>query len=369
MNILTEIARDVRSIIMPMLGQDIPLAVSETLEALWKEEKRPQIHAKKKTPTGYSFTIALPAGISFKDFYSKLDYFRDSAGGNMVNASITQSGKMAILRISTNMLGDYFDYPTDYPRSGILPIPIGYSTSGLQVIDLAKLPHMLIGGATGAGKSNAIHVIVNSLLSLKESPIIIMIDLKMSEYNYLDNRILLVTELDTGCQALSRLVGEMRRRQRLLKESRYVDIQKYNKHGKLPYIVLIIDELAELRNKDAQDDLETLLRLCRASGICIIAATQRPSSKIFTSKSFGDAKANFTGRLCFQTISGVDSRIILDSSEGANLPAIPGRAYWRHGRRITEIQTPYFDPEEVPYVDQFPPTMLSTQFQINRSFV
>lgn len=113
------------------------------------------------------------------------------------------------------------------------------------------------------------------------------------------------------------------------------------------YIVLIIDELAELKDKDAQEDLETLLRLCRASGICIVAATQRPNSKIFTSKSFGDAKANFTGRLCFQTISGIDSRIILDSSEGADLPAIPGRAYWRLGRELTEIQTPYFDPEGV----------------------
>ncbi len=368
MDILTEIKNDVRSILFPMFGQDIPLAVIETIEALWADTRRPQIHAKKRTETGYTFTIALPAGISFRDFYSKLDYFKDAAGGDKINVDIRQSGKMAILQISTNLLKSYFDYPSDYPRTGALPIPVGYSTAGLQVVDLAKLPHMLIGGATGAGKSNAVHVIVNSLLSLREPPVIVIIDLKMSEYNYLENQLLLVTELETACQALNRLVQEMRRRQLLLKESRCVNIQKYNKHGKLPYIVLIIDELAEMKDKDAQEDLETLLRLCRASGICIVAATQRPSSKIFTSKSFGDAKANFTGRLCFQTISGVDSRIILDSSEGADLPAIPGRAYWRLGRELTEIQTPYLDPEEVVCVEQLPPTMLPEGFASARDF-
>ncbi|CVK18429.1 FtsK/SpoIIIE domain-containing protein [Sporomusa sphaeroides] len=364
MDILTEIKNDVRSILLPMFGQEIPLAVIETLEALWTDTRRPQIHVKNKTATGYTFTIALPAGISFKDFYSKIDYFKDATGGDKVNAEIRQSGKMAILKISNNLLENYFDYPADYPRAGVLPVPLGYSTAGLQVIDLAKLPHMLIGGTTGAGKSNAVHVIINSLLSLPEPPIVVMLDLKMSEYNYLENRILLVTEIETACQALNRLVQEMRRRQLLLKESRFVNVQKYNAKtkAKIPYIVLIIDELAELKDKDAQEDLETLLRLCRAAGICIVAATQRPSSKIFTSKSFGDAKANFTGRLCFQTISGVDSRIILDSSEGANLPAIPGRAYWRLGRELTEIQTPYLDPEEVMCVDQFQASMLPKGF-------
>lgn len=200
MDILTEIKNDVRSILLPMFGQEIPLAVIETLEALWPDTRRHQIHKKQKTGNGYTFTIALPAGISFKDFYSKLDYFKDAAGDDKINCEIRQSGKMAILQISQNLLGNYFDYPADYPRSGALPVPVGYSTAGLQVVDLAKLPHLLVGGATGAGKSNAVHVIVNSLLSLQEPAIIVMIDLKMSEYNYLENRILLVTELETACE-------------------------------------------------------------------------------------------------------------------------------------------------------------------------
>jgi S-DNA-T family DNA segregation ATPase FtsK/SpoIIIE len=347
------------------LGQEIPLAVNETMEALWPDERRPQIYAKKKTATGYFFTIALPAGVSFKDFYSKLNYFQDAAGGNKVNVNISQSGKMAILQIRTNLLSGHFNYDPNYPLKGNLPIPIGYSNDGLLVVDLAALPHMLIGGTTGGGKSNAIHV---SLLNLPQSPIILLIDLKMSEYTYLENEIMLVTDLNMACQALERMVQEMKKRQQLLRQSRFVNISKYNAKTemKLPYIVLIIDELAELKDKDAQGDLETLLRLCRASGICIVAATQRPSSKIFASKSFGDAKANFGGRLCFQTISAIDSRIILDSGEGADLPAIPGRAYWRLGRELIEVQTPYLDPEEVSYVDQFSPSVLRKKFKINR---
>lgn len=364
MNVLNEIKNDIRSIIMPMFNQEIPLAIYETIEALWEEKRRPQIHAKKKTINGYTFTIALPAGISFKDFYSKQDYFKDAAGGNKVQVNISQSGKMAILNISTDMLGDYFTYSPNYPLNGVLPIPIGYSKRGLEVIDLASLPHMLIGGTTGGGKSNAIHVIVNSLLNLPEPPMIILIDLKMSEYNYLENRVMLITELETACQALERLVQEMRKRQLLLKQFKFVNIGRYNARcaTKLQYIVLIIDELAEMKDKDAQADLETLLRLSRAVGICNIAATQRPSSKIFSSKSFGDAKANFTGRLCYQVLSNIDSRIILDSGEGASLPSIPGRAIWRNGRELIEIQTPYFDPEEVQQIDKFQTTMLSKRF-------
>ena len=357
-----------RSIIMPMLKMEIPLAVTETIEALWADNRRPQIHVKKKTVNGYTFTIALPAGISFKDFYSKHDYFKDAAGGNKVQVDISQSGKMVILEIDTDMLGDYFTYSADYTLKGIMPIPVGYSNKGLEVIDLASLPHMLIGGCTGSGKSGCIHVAVNSLLNLPVPPTVVLIDLKMSEYNYLEKRVMLVTELETACQALDRLVQEMRKRQLLLKQSGFNNIAKYNAKCslKLQYIVLVIDELAELKNKDAQEDLETLLRLCRTSGICIVAATQRPSSKIFSSKSFGDAKANFNCRICYQVLSGTDSRIILDSGEGANLPCIPGRAIMRNGRDLIEIQTPYLDPEEVQNNDEFQEARQTKRQQINR---
>jgi S-DNA-T family DNA segregation ATPase FtsK/SpoIIIE len=157
---------------------------------------------------------------------------------------------------------------------------------------------------------------------------------------------MLVTEKDMANKVLVRLVAEMRKRQALLKQSKCVNIQKYNnKYDYMDYIVLIIDELAELTDAAAQENLETLLRLCRASGICIISATQRPSSTMFSKKSFGDCKANYRGRLCFQTADAVNSKIILDSVEAANLPNIPGRAIWKLDKPI-EVQTPYLDPEK-----------------------
>jgi S-DNA-T family DNA segregation ATPase FtsK/SpoIIIE len=344
-SILSEIRNDLREIIMPMLGMEVPLAVSEVIEACWCDDRRPQLNSKKKTALGYDFYFALPAGISFRDFAAKREYFRDAIGLHST-VDVIHAGKMALLRVVAQQLKSRYLYDWDYEKRGILPIPIGYTHTGLIVANLADIPHLLIGGITGGGKSNALHVIINSLLCLSVGPKIIVIDLKKSEFNYLENHIeMLVTEQDEANRVLRGLIGEMRRRQNIFKAVKSVNIQKYNtKHEPLPYIVLVIDELAELTDEAAQDDVETLLRLCRASGICIIAATQRPDAQTF--KKFGQSKANFRGRLCFQVADAINSKIILDNGMGADLPDTPGRAIWKLGKDLVEVQTPYLDPEE-----------------------
>jgi len=334
---------DLRSIILPLFGREIPLAVSETIEALWAEEKRPQSYETTKTKLGWEFLFNLPAGMSYRDFANKEEYFRDAIGD--VTTEMKHVGKMALLKIITDRIGTMYiyDYHTDVPSSMPLPIPIGYNHTGLIMQDLADIPHILIGGVTGGGKSNAIHVLVNSLLHLIRPPKVVLIDLKMSEYNYLENDVLLITDQLEAYKALTRLVIEMRNRQQLLKQSRCVNIQKYNQAGgDMEYIVLVIDELAELTIKESQEHLETLLRLCRASGICIVTATQRPDANTF--KKFGQSKANFNGRLCFNVSDGINSKIILDSVEASNLPNVKGRAIWKLGETI-EVQVPYLDPE------------------------
>lgn len=348
----------------------MPIFVSEVIEALWSKDRRPQIHKRKKTADGYTFTIALPPGISFKDFYSKLDYFKDAAGGNKVNVSITQSGKMAILRVNSKILEEKYDYLFDTELKGILPVPIGYSIDGLKVIDLADHEHILIGGETGSGKTTGLTVIITALQNLPDPPILIIIDLKKSgDYSYLDDSVMLITDRDTAGQALDRVYQEMKRRQQILYDSKCKDIKKYNKvGGKMPWIVLIIDELAQLKDPDSQETLEDLLALSRASGIRIIAATQRPSCQIFKKKSFGDAKANFTITVCYRTRSAIDSKVILGSGEGATLPKIPGRGILQIGCDMIEIQTPYIDPEAIPNVDQFSPDRLSKKLSNNRGF-
>ena len=344
---LTEIKNDLRELIMPALGLEIPLAISQVNEALSGEDKRPQLHKKKKTALGWDFWYSLPPNMCFKDFASKKEYFRDAIGTHCT-VEVIHSGKLALLRVVTQQLKDKYLYDWDYDRSGgELVIPIGHTHDKLLTVALESIPHILVAGITRSGKSNFIHTTVNSLLLAPAKPDIILIDLKMSEYNYLEDYLMLVTDRKGASQTLSGLVSEMRKRQRLLKASKCVNIAKYNaKHSNDPlkYIVLIIDELAELDDEDAQEDTETLLRLCAASGICILAATQRPDAQTF--KHFGQSKANFLGRLCYQVADSLNSNMVLGNSMAAELPAIRGRAIWRIGRESIEVQTPYLDPEE-----------------------
>lgn len=325
--------------------EDTPIDISEVVDALWEKDKKPQLNKTRKTALGYDFYFCLPAGISFRDFAAKKEYFRDAIGLHST-VDFIHTGKMALLRVVTSVLKDKYLYDWQYDRNGgNLVIPIGYTHTGLITIALETIPHILVGGITGGGKSNAIHVIVNSLLHAPVKPQIVLVDLKKSEYNYLENHCLIITEPDTADQALSKLVAEMRKRQDIFKTAKCVNIAKYNaKHDPLPYIVLVIDELAELTDEDTQDKVETLLRLCRSSGICIIAATQRPDANTF--KKFGQSKANFRGRLCFQVADAINSKIILDNAMGADLPDTAGRAIWKLGKDCIELQTPYLDPEE-----------------------
>lgn len=338
MNILKELWLMLRD-------QEEPIAVHEVVEALWTDEKKPQLNKTKKNALGYDFYFCLPAGISFRDFAAKKDYFRDAIGIHCA-VDVIHSGKLALLRVTTQQLKEKYIYDWNYDRSGgELVIPIGYTHQKLITVPLESIPHILVAGITRSGKSNFIHTTVNSLLHQFVPPQIILIDLKMSEYNYLENHVLLITDHEGTGQTLERLVSEMRKRQRLLKEAKCVNIQKYNKkhEEKLPYIVLIIDELAELVDEAAQENVECLLRLCAASGICIVAATQRPDAQTF--KHFGQSKANFLGRLCYQVADALNSNMVLGNGLAADLPAIRGRAIWRIGRDSIEVQSPFLDPE------------------------
>jgi S-DNA-T family DNA segregation ATPase FtsK/SpoIIIE len=329
-----------------LTDQDEPLEIKEVVNALWAKEKRPQMGKPKKTALGWEFNFTLPAGISFRDFANKAEYFRDALGN--VNVEVVRAGKQAKLKVITSLLKQKYPYDWSVKREGILPVQFGYSTDGLKILDLAKHEHILIGGETGSGKTTLLNSIICSLLTLPEPPIIVLIDLKVSgDYSYLEDKLTLITDRGEAYSALGRLMAEVIIRQRKLKATKCPDNIKYNERNsdKMPYIILIIDELAQLKDPDAQEVLEDLLSLSRASGVRIIGATQRPSAKIFRLKSFGDAKANFTIRVCYRTMSGIDSKIILDATNGADLPKIPGRGILRIGCDLFEIQTPYLDPE------------------------
>ncbi len=206
-------------------------------------------------------------------------------------------------------------------RSSNLTIGLGRDVAGNSVLaNLESMPHLLIAGATGSGKSVCIHTVITSFL-FQNSPTdlrFIMVDPKKVELTaYRDIPHLLtpvITEVDKTINALKWSVNEMDRRYHLLSETGKKNIAMYNKSvlvNKLPYIVIIIDELADLMAMAAQDVETVIIRLAqmaRAVGIHLIVSTQRPSVDVIT----GLIKANITSRIAFSVASQMDSRTILD---------------------------------------------------------
>jgi len=236
-----------------------------------------------------------------------------------------------------------------------LTLGLGKDIFGVPVVaDLLKMPHLLVAGATGSGKSVSINSMVMSML-YKATPTevkMLMIDpklLELSAYEEIPHLISpVITNPKEAAEALKKMVIEMERRYRILAEGAARNIENYNMRVKdeeeqLAYIVVIIDELADLMftaASDVEDSIARLAQMGRASGIHLILATQRPSVDVIT----GIIKANFPARISFQVSSKVDSRTILDShgaeqllGKGDMLLMLPGARIMRvHGALITE---------------------------------
>jgi S-DNA-T family DNA segregation ATPase FtsK/SpoIIIE len=237
-----------------------------------------------------------------------------------------------------------------------LTIALGVDAVGKPAVaDLARMPHLLIAGATGAGKSVAINAFICSIL-YKASPDfvrLLMIDpkrIELSVYEGIPHLLHpVVVEPKMASRALLWAVREMERRYKLLEEARVKSFTTYNETAeeKLPYIVIIVDELADLMmvaSKDVETSIARLAQMARAAGMHIILATQRPSVDVLT----GLIKANFPTRISFKVSSKVDSRTILDSSGAEHLLGLgdmlflpPGAAKLKriHGAFISEAET------------------------------
>lgn len=235
-----------------------------------------------------------------------------------------------------------------------LTLGLGKDISGAPVIaDLSKMPHLLVAGATGSGKSVSINSMVMSIL-YKATPSevkMLMVDpklLELSSYQEIPHLIApVITSPKESAEALKKMVFEMERRYRFLAEKGARNIDSFNLQAKeedhLPYLVIIIDELADLMftaPADVEDSITRLAQMGRAAGIHLVLATQRPSVDVIT----GIIKANFPARLAFQVSSKVDSRTILDThgaeqllGKGDMLLMLPGARIIRvHGALITE---------------------------------
>ncbi|MBT3882484.1 MAG: DNA translocase FtsK, partial [Campylobacteraceae bacterium] len=233
------------------------------------------------------------------------------------------------------------------------------------VTDLKKLPHLLIAGTTGSGKSVGINAMILSLL-YKNSPDnlkLIMIDPKMLEFSmYNDIPHLLtpvITKPNAAINALANMVGEMERRYKLMANTKTKNIENYNEKAKkndydpFPYIVIIIDELADLMmtsGKDVELSIARLAQMARASGIHLIVATQRPSVDVVT----GLIKANLPSRVSYKVGQKIDSKIILDAMGAESLLGRGDLLFTPPGSsNLVRIHAPWSDEVEIEKVVDF----------------
>ncbi len=233
--------------------------------------------------------------------------------------------------VETIYLRDIFESQLFKDSSSPLTIVLGKDIVGKPfVTDLKKLPHLLIAGTTGSGKSVGINAMILSLL-YKNSPDqlrLLMIDPKMLEFSiYNDIPHLLtpvITKAKQAIAALNNMVHEMERRYQLMSDTRTKNIENYNEKAKkegnevFPYIVVIIDELADLMmtsGKDVEYSIARLAQMARASGIHLVVATQRPSVDVVT----GLIKANLPSRISYKVGQRIDSKIILDAQGAESL--------------------------------------------------
>ena len=254
-----------------------------------------------------------------------------------------------------------------------LDVPLGKDVEA-QIIsaDLRKMPHLLIAGSTGSGKSVAINTIITSILmkSYPEDVKLVLIDPKMVElsvYNGVPHLLIpVVTDAKLAANALRKTVKEMERRYKLFASSGVRNITEYNKKvtennadknnpvmQKLPYIVVIVDELSDLMmvaGREVEDAIVRLAQMARAAGIHMILATQRPSVDVIT----GLIKANVPSRIAFAVSSGVDSRTILDQVGAEKLLGRGDMLFLPIGASKPErVQGAYISVDEVEKVVQW----------------
>ncbi|MAP81336.1 MAG: cell division protein FtsK [Aequorivita sp.] len=259
-----------------------------------------------------------------------------------------------------------------------LPIAFGKTISNETfVVDLAKMPHMLMAGATGQGKSVGLNAVLTSLLYKKHPAEVkfVLVDPKKVEltlFNKIERHYLaklpdtdeaIITDTTKVILTLNSLCIEMDARYDLLKDAMVRNIKEYNTkfknrklnpndgHRFLPYIVLVIDEFADLimtAGKEVETPIARLAQLARAIGIHLIIATQRPSVNVIT----GIIKANFPARIAFRVTSKIDSRTILDNS-GADQLIGRGDMLYTQGNELSRIQCAFVDTPEVADITEF----------------
>ncbi len=270
-------------------------------------------------------------------------------GKNTVGIEIPNENREGVF-LREILSNDYFQ-----KKETKLPIALGKNISGIPIIgDLTSMPHLLIAGTTGSGKSVCINTIIVSLLYKLDPSLckLILIDPKMLELSAYEGIPHLLTPVITDAKkatsALGWTVREMNNRYKLMSREGVRNIDGYNKkHSlKMPYIVVVVDEMSDLMlvaGKEIENYIQKLSQMARAAGIHIIMATQRPSVDVIT----GTIKANFPTRVSFQVSSKIDSRTILGEQGAEQLLGKGDMLFMSSANRIIRIHGPFVSEKEI----------------------
>jgi S-DNA-T family DNA segregation ATPase FtsK/SpoIIIE len=276
-------------------------------------------------------------------------------GSNTVGIELPNSSRENVY------LSEILDKADFKKREIKLPIALGKNISGAPIVgDLTSMPHLLIAGTTGSGKSVCINTIILSLLyrHTPERCKFILIDPKMLElstYEGIPHLLCpVITEAKKAASVLGWVVKEMESRYRLMTKEGVRNIDGYNAKHKLPmpYIVVVVDEMSDLMlvaGKEIENYIQKLSQMARAAGIHIIMATQRPSVDVIT----GTIKANFPTRISFQVTSKIDSRTILGEQGAEQLLGKGDMLYMSSANRILRIHAPFVSDNEIEKINNF----------------
>lgn len=309
-----------------------------------KEGEKPHLMKKHKTDTGTDYILSIPPGMTRNDFEKHRAAFETFTNSTI---EVESAGKRLTIKSHKTEFKQKVPFEFDpklYPKM-IMPFPIGMTPDNKLIVkDMYRLPHLLIGGATGFGKTSfVLGTIVAALLS-------------GAKVSAIDRKGVDLPDLFPWCHIaltdkeaedlLKRHVSEMHRRQKILRKAHCRNFEQYRrKYDDLDYLVLVVDELTQIDSKESFKSIGDMAVLSRVSGISMVLATQKPNARIW--EGFTDVRSQMLGRMCFKVADQMDSQIVLGSgnTRGADLPKIPGRGIWADDDD-TLVQAMYLEVEE-----------------------
>ena len=330
------------------------------------------VNGSKKGPTVTRYEIALEPGVNVKRISNIADNLMMSLASKSIRIEAPIPGKpyvgLEVPNVKPEIVafGNVVDTPEFMEDHHPLKVALGVDIDGENIyVDIQAMPHGLIAGATNSGKSVCVNTILCSLL-LKNSPEdlrLILIDPKMVElsaYNDLPHLITpVITDAKMAAQALNWATVEMDKRYKKFARSRSRDIKGYNQNimrgivdgDKMPYIVIVIDELADLMMTsphEVEDAIQRITQKARAAGIHLLVATQRPTTDVVK----GTIKSNIPARIAFRVASFVDSTTILDGA-GAETLLGKGDMLLKRADRTHRLQGAYIPDDEIYHITDF----------------